>query len=415
MGRFRLSGDIRIRQENQFQDYAGCPAGQCTPRIRERIRLRVGLEGALNQDFLGGIFLASGPLSDPNATNETLTNVFERKTVGFDRGYITYNPVGHRWLTLTGGKFAYTWNRLSTTFDPDLNPEGFSEKFSFDLDHPVVKNVSFTGMQLLFNEVAKGNDSFAAGGQVSTRLVLGPWTATPSFTVLNWRNLDPILSESAYVVGATTTGSPTGAKPVVGPFPVPGPGQGCATGSGLPSIPPCAFAPNGMTNATYVDKNGRVHFLSGFLYADFILDNSIKTGWKRFPLRIIGEYEDNLNAAEHPRPGVGKQSHVYLVETSLGQLRDRGDINFGYAFEREEQDAVIASFVESDQRAPTNIVQHRVYFQWKMRRNTIMSVTDWIGRTLNSNLQHAVLAPGIKAGQQEPYVQRLQFDLIYTF
>ena len=38
------------------------------------------------------------------------------------------------------------------TFDSDLNPEGFSEKLSFDLHSAVLKNVTVMGMQLLFNE-----------------------------------------------------------------------------------------------------------------------------------------------------------------------------------------------------------------------------------------------------------------------
>ena len=56
-----------------------------------------------------GIFLASGTLGDPTTTNETLTGFFDRKTIGLDRGYITYNPVAHKWLSLTGGKFAFPW------------------------------------------------------------------------------------------------------------------------------------------------------------------------------------------------------------------------------------------------------------------------------------------------------------------
>jgi hypothetical protein len=175
------------------------------------------------------------------------------------------------------------------------------------------------------------------------------------------------------------------------------------------------LAPSGFTNATVVDSNGKPHFRSQFLYADLILDNTIETGWQGFPLHVVAEYEDNLSAAEHPQPGVGKQSHIYVVDTSLGQVKQRNDINFGYAFQREEQDAALATFVESEQRAPTNVIQHRLYFQWRVRRNTTLTVSDWIGRTLNSNLQHALLAPGIKPGQQEPYLKRLQFDLLYTF
>src|SRR6202162_1450268 len=84
-------------------------------------------------------------------------------------------------------------------------------------------------------------------------------------------------------------------------FKWPGEGPGCATGSGLPSVPPCAIASNGMTNATFVDAKGQRHFLSGFEYADFILNSQLKTGLSRFALTLILEYENTLKAACHPR------------------------------------------------------------------------------------------------------------------
>ena len=95
-------------------------------------------------------------------------------------------------------------------------------------------------------------------------------------------------------------------------------------------------------------------------------------------------------------------------------------MQFGYAWEKVEQDAVIASFAESDQRAPTNILQHRIYALWKLRANTVGSFTWWHGRALNTNLLNAGngptgLASGVKPGQTEPGLNRLQFDLIYTF
>jgi hypothetical protein len=181
------------------------------------------------------------------------------------------------------------------------------------------------------------------------------------------------------------------------------------------------YGPQGFTNATFTDGGGKIHFLSQFLYADFILNNQFKTGISRLPLNLVLDYEDNLNAASHPLDAkgnptsLGKQSHGYFGEISLGQLRNQNDVQFGYAFEREEQDAIIASFAESEQRAPTNIVQHRVYGSWKVRPNTTAFFTTWIGRTLNSNLEHAIVAPGTVAGTIEPWLKRLQFDLLYTF
>ncbi len=428
VGRFRFSGDVRVRGESYNQD--GVP-----DRNRARIRVRFGVDGQLNEDFIAGFALATGSLGDPSSSNETLTNVFERKTIGLDRGFITYNPVAHHWLSLTGGKFAYTWQRTSVTFDPDINPEGFNQKASFDFSGPI-KNFTAQAIELLYSEAngkpgIPSQDSYAIGGQVSARVQFGPWTATPSFTTLKWNRPDAILQESAFAVAATTTGAAaTATNPAVGPYPVPGEGQGCAKGTSLPAFAPCAFAPNGMTNATYVDSKGVPHFYSGFNYADFIINNQLQTGLKRLPLNLMLEFLDNLDAEAHPLDtkghvitSIGSQNKEYGFDFSAGQVKNKNDFQLGYAWYREEQDAAIASFVESDQRAPTNILQNRIYALWKLRSNTVAGLTWWRGRALNTNLENNValfnnyssVATISKPGQQEPYLNRLQFDLIYTF
>jgi len=211
-----------------------------------------------------------------------------------------------------------------------------------------------------------------------------------------------------------------------------------------------------MTNSTFTDAGGHLHFLSQFLYADLILNNQFKTKWSRLPLNLLLEYENNLHASSHPfdytftnpgndefqdinaaqaaaaaNPGtakLGKQSHVYYADISIGQQKKQGDLQFGYAYLRQEQDAVLAPFSESDQRAPTNILQHRIYALWRIRPNTTAAFTWWHGHTLNPFLQNATLASGMKvsttpgtgvlvpgSGQNEPWLNRLQFDLIYTF
>lgn len=433
VGRFRFSGDVRIRGESYFQ--SGVPDDNLA-----RIRVRFGMDGQLNQDFIAGFALATGSLGNPTSTNETLTSVFDRKTIALDRGFITYNPVAHSWLTLTGGKFPYPWQRTSVTFDPDLNPEGFDEKASFDFSGPL-QNVNIQGIELLYNQAngkpgIPSQDSYALGMQIAGRLAFGPWTATPSFLSLKWNRPDAILQESAFATAATTTGyqppTPTGGptpSPITG-IPIPGEGQGCAKGTSFPSFPPCVFAPNGMTNATYVDSKGVPHFYSGYNYADFILPNQIQTGFTRLPVNILLEFLDNLDAESHPLntkgaviSTLGSQNKEYGFDVSVGQVKNKNDIQVGYAWYREEQDAAIASFVESDQRAPTNILQNRIYALWKLRANTLASFTWWHGRALNTNLENNValfnnyssVATITKPGQQEPYLNRLQFDLIYTF
>ncbi len=399
LGSFRFSGDVRVRGDDSFQ---GCSA--CVTRNRARIRLRFGVDGKLTDDFTGGFALASGSLGDSNGTNQDLTNFFTRKTIGIDRAYVIYHPVAHHWISLTGGKFAFTWQRTSMTFDSDLNPEGFAEKFSFDLKSPVIKNFAVQGIQLLYNEASKGDDSFAVGGQVSSQLDFGFMNSTAFFSLLNWRFPDAILNASAFAVQTS------------------GAGPGCAAGSGLPTTGPCAYGPQGFTNATVTDAAGKLRFLSGFLYADFILDNRINTSWSRFPINLLLEYEKNLNAANHPLDAhgnvltdLGSQSQAYQVDFSLGQLKNRNDLQIGYAWYRQEQDSAISSFLESESRAPSNLLQNRISVFWKVRSNTVAGYNLRIGRTLNTSLQHAMLAPGIAPGEQEPYLKRMQFDLIYSF
>ncbi|MBI3645679.1 MAG: putative porin, partial [Acidobacteriales bacterium] len=77
-GNFRFSGDFRFRYEPFLQ-------AQQTTRQRQRVRARLNLTGNLTDELYGGITIASGSLDDPISTNQTLTNFFNRKTVGFDR------------------------------------------------------------------------------------------------------------------------------------------------------------------------------------------------------------------------------------------------------------------------------------------------------------------------------------------
>ncbi|HXE91073.1 MAG TPA: putative porin [Terriglobales bacterium] len=398
LGRFRFSGDVRVRYENFYQ-------GGTQDRHRERIRLRFGVEGKLGEDFYGGLFLASGAvangfpsLQDPVSTNETLTSFFERKTVGFDRGWITYQPPAHKWLQVTGGKFAYTWARTPLTFDNDLNPEGFSEKVSFEVKNSVIRNVTVNPMQIMFNEAGGDNDAFAVGGAVSTRLQFGNrLTITPSYSLLNWRNADVIAQAASPLGGGTriiNANAQTNATRNCGA----GGEVGCRVTTGSPTR----------------------EFVSKFLYSDFILDANIKTRWNRWPVRILGEYLKNLNAENKDPLAAGKQDSAFWSEVSIGQTKNKNDLQFGYMFSRIEQDAVISQFNESDNRASTNILQHRLYALWKIRNNVTANYTFFIGRTLDCRLQNAALANGFTCNttppfNTEPYLKRMQFDVIYSF
>src|SRR5262249_41083473 len=117
---------------------------------------------------------------------------------------------------------------------------------------------------------------------------------------------------------------------------------------------------NAFTNASVIIGTGaaqRRGFVSDFEYSDAIVNMAIKTPWSRFPVNLIGEYIDNLRARNN-------QGQAGFGEISVGQTRNKNDIQLGYSFARIEQDAVISQFNESDYRAATNLTQHRTFFNW---------------------------------------------------
>jgi hypothetical protein len=397
LGRFRFTGDVRVRGEAFYQEGVA-------DRWRPRIRARFGFDGKLNENLIAGIHMATGTiangnptLTDPVSTNETLTSFFERKAIGLDRAYVTWQPQNWKFVQATGGKFAANWQKTVLTFDNDLNPEGFTVKFSkdFSANVPVLRNVTLQPLLLFFNEVGAGTDSNAVGAQFLTRWQLGRHvTVTPSYTLLNWNGSDAIAQ------AANPVTLPQPATPAVGtPLPQP------------TTQNPRVINANSFTNASVVIGTGtaqRRGFVSDFMYGDFVTTVAIKTPWARFPVTVVGEYEDNLRSRNN-------QDKLYFGELSIGQTRNKNDIQFGYSFARVEQDAVISQFVESDYRAPTNVVQHRLFFGWAMSPSVTANYALFIGRTLDTALQNAVRANGVAVGAEEPWLKRMQIDLNYRF
>jgi hypothetical protein len=109
-GPFTFSGDLRARYENVFGGLPlSGPSGQA--QHRERYRLRLNANAKFNDEFSGGFSLASGDLNNPVSTNQTINQFYIRRTIGIDRAFIAYHPGWFTPLTVTAGKFAYTWYR----------------------------------------------------------------------------------------------------------------------------------------------------------------------------------------------------------------------------------------------------------------------------------------------------------------
>jgi hypothetical protein len=403
LGNFRFSGDIRFRYESFFQ-------AQQTTRQRQRIRARLNLVGNLTDELFGGISFASGLLTDPISTNQDLTGFFNRKPVGFDRYFIEYTP---KWLgkhaTFGFGKFAFPWVRTSLTFDPDTNPEGIYARTNWDFKHPVFKGLTLVGFHLpvlernavtnpVTGQRANALDAFLAGGQLQTRWQLGDRLRLGlHFAGVNVINAD-------FIAQAHATGGLTGNVP--------------------------------NTNSLRTDASGAVvGFASRFTYLDVVSTLSVNTGRPRWPLDFSFNFVNNTRARNIVQNGTAaptavlpnRERSAYQAEAVFGRLAERGDLQFSYTFARIERDALIAAFTESDRRAGTNLIQHRLNFALQFMQNVTANVTFWVGRLANAQDNIALVPGGKRAvpggpcnlapytGCKDNFLKRTHLELIYRF
>ena len=345
-------------------------------RHRERMRLRFNVTGKVSDEISGGLSVATGTLEDVNSTNQTMTGFFTRKNIGIDRMFMAYKPKWFKPLAVTGGKFAYNWVRTPLTFDNDINPEGFGEVLSFDIENPVLKNITLSGFQLPFLESSAGYNSGLYGGQLQTRWKLSDKTNLGLHAAgLNFNRADPIAAAPLTILN--------------------------------PSLP--------NSNTVITNANGIVTgYAYKFLYLDMIaqIDYALST---RFPMTVLFNFVNNTRAG-HQRSG-------YWGDVTFGRLKEAKDIQFGYSNIWIEKDAVVAAFNESDLRSATNVRNHRFLFGYQALNNLTLQWTMWYGRLADPYQNTALLPPANRpacttpssAKCEDSYLTRMQFDFIYKF
>jgi hypothetical protein len=421
-GPFSFSGDIRLRDEPFF----GGPSNQSLDQNRERFRVRFNINAKLNDDFSGGFSLASGDINDPTTTNQTLANFYTRKTIAIDKAYVQYNPHEFKELTLIGGKFAYPWYNTELTWDKDLNPDGAAETLVFNTDTPVLKKIAFVGFELPFAQVAKTaspTDQSAAtsivyGGQLQTTFQLAKWLKFGAFTgYYDYHDADAI----ALALARASSKNPQ--TPFTGLLPL-GTGN-TVQNSILTTTATNEVTVGGTSYPTGVTSISNAQFASKFGLFDSIARFDITTPSDKWPIAIIGDYVQNteacanvpfLEAAPANTASVhysqstnfscnANQRRGYWGEIQVGRAQQRGDWQFDYTRIFIEREAVLSNFDYSDIRQGSNVSEHRAMVIYQVHRNVQTDFTALIGRPLN----FAGTTP------PQPWLERLQFDLIYTF
>ena len=206
--RFKLSGDMRLRSQNDFMasdniansyfDYqaindaggvqaAGLNAYLNTTDDRHqfRERVRLGVDVNIADGVNAGMRLATGNQRDPVSTNQTLGNTGQRYEFTVDRAYLKYDAVDEhkfKWLSLSGGRIRNPWYTGGGEFsggsellwDVDLSFEGFAGTYRHRLDGSdsllesldQSDTVYLTAGAFPLQENAFGSDKWLFGGQV---------------------------------------------------------------------------------------------------------------------------------------------------------------------------------------------------------------------------------------------------------
>lgn len=283
--RIKINGDFRYRYEFISQEAKD-------NRHRNRLRLRLGIHGKVNDNVEIGAMLASGG-ENPSSTNQTLDSQSTTKDIRLEQAYFAWKPLDG--LAVKGGKFKNPFYRPAKTtllWDSDIRPEGVTLQYK---KSDFFANAGFFYLE----ERSKDDDSLLFGGQVGyqtkmngTKLTIG--TSFFDYTEIKGRP----LSDFDFLDDED----------------------------------------NSFGNTLNADGN----FVTDYREWEVFGDVTFKVG--SMPLSLFADYVINTAAVDE----VSDDDTAYLVGFKIGTTKKPGSWDFRYDYRRVESDAVFGTFSESD-------------------------------------------------------------------
>ena len=361
-----LYGDARVRYESRWGE-TGAPNGldpahDTLQRNRERYRLRIGLRGALADDWFFGIRLETS--QNPRSTNVTFGDdtsttsaggggPFAKGSDGINVGQAYVGYKGFKDITLTAGKMPNPFVNTLMVWDGDINPEGVAEQWKHTF------NLSFGGG----SSASASSESYSKDGK---NVAAAAVTTEPTKMTL-----DLFANFAQFVYDDANPENPIGPSP-----------------RGIPNTDAWMLgwqigAKLNFTKTTYIQIAPTIYNYAGagdtfnrFYSGDpdlrvgtppvrtalnetginslLVYDMPMEFGWTwhDIPFRIFGDFAVNLDADDRAaaagHPDKGDQRYAYQVGLGVGKIKAKHDWALSTWWQHTEQYSLDPNLVDSD-------------------------------------------------------------------
>ena len=314
-----IYGDLRLRYEYR---QATTPDNSRLELDRYRYAVRVGLRGEAFDDFYYGVRLDTSP--NPRSAWVTFgssssgipyNGPFGKSTAGINIGqvYLGWRP--ESWFDFTLGKMPQPLYTTPMVWDPDLNPEGASERFKVKIGeaeffanfgqflyqdaNPIEEsgglgNVGLIGVQNhpVFQLAYQGGVTYQFATNISVKLAAGIYQYVGLSTNVSPFFGDPFVGEGEFTGVGTT-------------FPVNG-ASGFGTSGNIPGNSSLGFPNNqvGLNHLLVLDIPFELNFKIAMLNA-----------------RVFGDFAYNLQGAQRAEDAAAGYAKYVALQSSLGPVK----------------------------------------------------------------------------------------------
>ncbi len=375
-----ISGDLRLRHDTQWRNEKD--GTEKYKRNRERFRFRAGLKLKPADDLEIGTRFATGS-GYQNTTNQSFDGHGRGKGIFLDRAYALWTP--HDLIQIVGGKFKNPLLTSSLVWDPDVNPEGVAELFTFKVTEGA-RLFGVLGMWFIEELKIKESDSdptlFTAqlGAQIAPAKKVKIKLAGTYYNFYNLNTLewdDGMLDDTAEFLGYN----------------------------------------NKYGQQMFFDANGKLlnkfECMEGVIKLDCKLLPVPISIFSSYVVNLASDLSDLTNKAVDPGDsdpvdlfayGNDDRDMGWQAGLSLGKKKKKGDWHLKYFYQVLEDYAFPAVFVDSDfHGGGTNNKGHYAQGKYFLTDNVILAATGFITQRDAES----------KDGQKDE--DRIQVDLIFKF